>query len=102
MPGFVNGYIEMKKRLKNACLGWKALISSPETPLLTMNWPALFNCAAFGLLGIILITLGFKMFDMVLTKIDIEQEVAKGNVAAAVLGAAAIAAITAIVLVAIH
>jgi len=67
-----------------------------------MNSQALLNCALFGVLGIVLVTIGFKVFDMVLTKIDIEQEVAKGNVAAAILGSVAIIAITAIVLMALH
>lgn len=56
----------------------------------------------FGLLGILLVAIGFKIFDMILTKIDIEQEVAKGNIAASILGSAAIIAIAAIVIAAIH
>ena len=56
----------------------------------------------FGLLGIVLVAIGFKIFDLILTKIDIEQEIAKGNLAASILGAAAIIAIAAIVIAAIH
>jgi uncharacterized membrane protein YjfL (UPF0719 family) len=47
-------------------------------------------------------TLGFKLFDLILTKVDLEQEVAKGNIAASVLSAAVVLAITIIVAVAIH
>ena len=67
-----------------------------------MNWQPLLNCALYGFLGVILVTVGFKVFDLVLTKIDIEQEVAKGNIAAAILGATAIAVMGTIVAVAIH
>jgi putative membrane protein len=63
---------------------------------------ALWQCAAFGVLGILLVTIGFKLFDAVITKSDLEREVAKGNVAAAILSGAAILAIGIIVAAALH
>lgn len=67
-----------------------------------MIWQALLNCSLFGILGIVLVVVGFKIFDLILTKVDLEQEVAKGNVAAAILASAAILGTTIIVAVAIH
>jgi uncharacterized membrane protein YjfL (UPF0719 family) len=52
-------------------------------------------------LGILLVTFGFKFFDFVITRIDLEKEIAKGNVAAAVLSGAAILGISIIMAVAI-
>jgi len=65
-------------------------------------WRLLLHCALFGGLGIILVIVGFKVFDWVITKIDLEDEINKGNVAAAILSAAAIIAISFIVAAAIH
>ncbi len=54
---------------------------------------ALGYSTVFGLLGIVLIIIGFKIFDKIITKIDLEEEIKKGNVAAAILSGAAIIAI---------
>jgi putative membrane protein len=67
-----------------------------------MNWQSLLNCSLFGLLGILLVAVGFKLFDRILHKVDLEQEVAKGNIAAAILSGAALIAIAVIIAVAIH
>jgi uncharacterized membrane protein YjfL (UPF0719 family) len=72
----------------------------PETP--HSIWSLLLHCSLFGLLGIVLVVFGFKVFDWLITKIDLEAEVAKGNLAAAVLSAAAILGISFIVAAAIH
>ena len=58
---------------------------------------ALLYTAVFGVVGIILVFAGFKIFDKAITKIDLEAEVAKGNVAAAVLSGAAIIALAIII-----
>ena len=58
---------------------------------------ALLYTALFGVVGILLVFVGFKIFDKAITKIDLEAEVAKGNVAAAVLSGAAIVAIAIII-----
>ena len=51
---------------------------------------AAWHSVAFGLLGITMVIIGFKLFDAVLTRIDLEAEILKGNLAAAVLSGAAI------------
>jgi putative membrane protein len=58
---------------------------------------ALLYTALFGAVGIVLVFIGFKVFDKAITKIDIEAEVAKGNVAAAVLSGAVIVALALII-----
>jgi putative membrane protein len=58
---------------------------------------ALLYTALFGVVGIVLVFIGFRVFDKAITKIDLEAEVAKGNVAAAVLSGAAIVAIAIII-----
>ena len=58
---------------------------------------ALLYTAVFGIVGIILVFVGFKIFDKAITKIDLEAEVAKGNVAAAILSGAAIIALAIII-----
>ena len=45
---------------------------------------------AFGLLAVLLVVLGFKALDWATPRCDFEGEVAKGNVAAAITGAAVI------------
>jgi uncharacterized membrane protein YjfL (UPF0719 family) len=58
---------------------------------------ALLYTALFGAVGIVLVFAGFKIFDKAITRIDLEAEVAKGNVAAAVLCGAAIVAVAIII-----
>ena len=72
-----------------------------------MNWTlhsfalALLATAAFGFLGILLCVLGFKVFDWLLPKIDVERELAeKHNIAVAIVMAAVILAVSAIVIAA--
>lgn len=57
----------------------------------------------YGALGILLAALGFKVFDWILTKIDIQEELAaKQNVAVAIVTAAVILGVIYIVSTAIH
>jgi putative membrane protein len=58
---------------------------------------ALLYTALFGVVGIALVFVGFKVFDKAITKIDLEAEISKGNVAAAVLSGAVIVAIALII-----
>lgn len=44
--------------------------------------------AAFGALGILLSSFGYKLFDIIETKVDFAEEINKGNMAAAVVVAA--------------
>jgi putative membrane protein len=52
---------------------------------------SLLAAAAFGLLGVLLLAAGFKVFDWITPKLKIEEELAKGNVAVGiVVGATAL------------
>jgi uncharacterized membrane protein YjfL (UPF0719 family) len=51
-------------------------------------WIGLGIASLYGLLGIILAFVGYKLFDVVETKIDFVEEIKKGNMAAAVVIAA--------------
>lgn len=46
--------------------------------------PALVVTAAFGLLGLILLMLGFKTFEMVTRRLDIEKQLEDRNMAVGV------------------
>lgn len=75
-------------------------------PVPTATWHAqtlghaMLNCVAFAALGFALMLIGFKIFDRVITHIDIEKEIAKGNVAAAVLAGAVIISLSLIIVAA--
>ena len=40
---------------------------------------------AFGSLGIVMSVFGYKLFDLIETKIDFAEEIKKGNIAAAIV-----------------
>jgi putative membrane protein len=69
------------------------------------NWglfsQGLLAAAVFGLLGIALLVIGFKVFEMFTPKVDVEQELAKGNVAVGVTVGALLIAISLIVVMAL-
>lgn len=56
----------------------------------------------FGALGIAMVVAGFKLFDLVITRIDLEKEIQGGNVAAGILAGAVIVGISLIVAAAIQ
>lgn len=62
---------------------------------------SLLAAAVFGLLGIALLALGFKVFEWITPKLNVEEELGKGNVAVAVVIAAAIIGVALIVVRAI-
>jgi putative membrane protein len=62
---------------------------------------SLLAVAAFGVLGIVLLVLGFKLFEWATPKLNVEEELSKGNVAVAIVMAAAILGVAAIVIRAI-
>ncbi|HEY2783838.1 MAG TPA: DUF350 domain-containing protein [Fimbriiglobus sp.] len=57
----------------------------------------LIAAGAFGVLGIILLAFGFKVFDWIWPKVDIEQELAGKNLAVAIVVGALLIAIGLIV-----
>ena len=64
---------------------------------------ALLYTLIFGILGIVLALLGFKVFDWITPKINLEQELAeKQNIAVAIVCAAVILGICLIVALTIH
>jgi len=63
-----------------------------------MDWTNIGNALGFGAIGIVLALLGFKIFDWITPKIDVEQELAeKQNVAVAIVCAAVILGVSYIV-----
>ena len=58
-------------------------------------------CAAFGVLGIALLAVGFKVFELITPKLDIEKKLQEGNIAVGMMVAALLIAIGVIVAVAI-
>jgi uncharacterized membrane protein YjfL (UPF0719 family) len=75
-----------------------SLPAHPET-----IWQALFYTLLFGLLGILLTVLGFKIFDWIHPNMHVEKELAeKHNIAVAIVMAAIIIGISIVVSVAIH
>ncbi|MFL5331021.1 MAG: DUF350 domain-containing protein [Gemmataceae bacterium] len=73
-----------------------------------IEWPphtvqgALLTTALFGLLGILLAVVGFKLFDG-LTPGNLQKEVfEKNNIAAGILGAAVVLGVCAIIAAAVH
>lgn len=62
---------------------------------------SLAAAGAFGLLGIVLLALGFKIFEWVTPNLKVEEELTKGNTAVGVTVGALLIAISLIVLRAI-
>jgi putative membrane protein len=54
---------------------------------------ALLNTALFGVVGVVMLLVGFKIFDKAVTHLDLEKEIQKGNLAAAIVGAAVLIAL---------
>jgi uncharacterized membrane protein YjfL (UPF0719 family) len=48
-------------------------------------WNSLIISGLFGMLGILMSALGYKLFDLIDTKVDFADEIRKGNMAAAVV-----------------
>jgi putative membrane protein len=61
---------------------------------------ALGNMAIFAAFAIILLFIAVKVFDKSLTKVDLEAEIARGNVAAGIVTGAVVIGISIIVAVA--
>ncbi|MBM3979934.1 MAG: DUF350 domain-containing protein [Planctomycetes bacterium] len=76
-------------------------------PLFAEQWNteafgmSLMAAAVFGVLGIALLALGFKVFEWITPKLHVEEELGKGNMAVGVVVGAAILGIALIVVRAI-
>jgi putative membrane protein len=62
---------------------------------------SLLAAGVFGALGIALLAFGFKVFDWITPKLDLEDELCKGNTAVAIVVGAAVIGISLIVVRAI-
>ena len=60
------------------------LLCLPSTER-SVVWESIYIASSFGLVGIILSALGYKLFDLIETKIDFAEEIKKGNIAAAIV-----------------
>lgn len=49
---------------------------------------ALAGTAAFGILGIVLMVIGFKAFEWITARLDVEKQLSEGNYAVAIVVAA--------------
>jgi putative membrane protein len=58
---------------------------------------SLAAAGAFGLLGIAMLALGFKVFEWITPKLQVEEELGKGNIAVGIVVAATILGVTVIV-----
>ena len=63
--------------------------------------PGLLLGCVYAIVGTLLLILCFKIFDKIMTKVDLEAEILKGNVAAGIFSAAVLIAIAFIIAAAI-
>jgi putative membrane protein len=76
-------------------------------PLFANTWSwdtfgmSMVAAASFGLLGIALLAVGFKVFEFITPKLDVEKKLQEGNVAVGIMVGALLLAIGVIVAVAI-
>lgn len=67
-----------------------------------IHWTTIVSALVFGLIGIGLILVGYKLFDVAATKIDVQNELAeKHNIAVAIVVAAVIIGVAMVVTAAI-
>jgi putative membrane protein len=62
---------------------------------------ALGAAALFGIVGVGIVVLGFKVFDWMMPKIDVEKELCDRNIAVAIVMAAAILGVSAVMVASI-
>ena len=72
------------------------LASIPHETWATID--ALLATAAFGLLGLVLMLLGFKGFEFVTRRLDIEKQLESGNMAVGIVVAALLLGVSLIVI----
>jgi putative membrane protein len=65
------------------------LIAQAETGFLPEHfWGLMVQSASFGLLGIVLLLLGYWLFDFITPRIDVQKELTEKNTAVAIVIAA--------------
>lgn len=50
-----------------------------------MFWMSLKGSVSFGLLGIVLLMVGFKLFDLILTKVDFQEKMNENAIACSIV-----------------
>ncbi len=66
-------------------------------------WPGFVGAVLYGILGLALVLLGFKLFDWITPKMDIQKELAeKHNVAVAIVVAAILLGVCILVASVVH
>ncbi len=80
-----------------------ASVTSAPTFLSPSFWPAVVNTLVFGGIGILLALVGFKLFDLITPRIDVQRELAeKQNLAVALVCAAIILGVCYLVAAVVH
>ena len=64
-------------------------------------WHALVGTASFGLLGLVLMLVGFKAFELITLRLDIEKQLEERNMAVGIVVAALLLGLSLIVVVSI-
>jgi putative membrane protein len=64
-------------------------------------WHALIGTASFGLLGLVLMLVGFKAFELITLRLDIEKQLEERNMAVGIVVAALLLGLSLIVVVSI-
>jgi putative membrane protein len=90
------GVASYNKITASECAGYRkvAEMSAVFAQLVTSSllpehfWGSLISSAAFGLLGIVLLLLGYLLFDLITPRIDVQKELTEKNVAVALVIAA--------------
>jgi putative membrane protein len=72
-----------------------------NTPTLEALGLNLVGAATFGLLGIALLALGFKVFELITPKLEVEKKLQEGNIAVGIVVGALLLAVGIVIAVAI-
>lgn len=75
--------------------------STSPLGMIALDGNGLLSAAAFGLLGMALLVFGFKVFDWLMVRVDVEKELREHNLAVAIVMAAAILGMSAVLVAAI-
>jgi len=77
-------------------------MDSTATAMASFNWIAMLSMIVWYVLGAVGLFVGYRVFDLLETKIDIAEEIKKGNMAAALLAGVVLLSIAAIIVSAMH
>jgi putative membrane protein len=80
--------------------GYPVLASIPAEMTGLLN--SLIGTAAFGVLGLVLMLTGFKAFELITTRLDIEKQLEERNMAVGIVVAALLIGLSLIVVVSMN